>query len=851
MSATITIATMSVAGLMAGAPDSPARASISAEQRAGVVQDYRIPSGSMSKALNAVAGQNGLQLLYDAALTESLRTPGLAGHYSTQEALDRLLAGTRLSYRFSADGETVAILLAQADNGVRSDAGAEALPTIDVGAEARAEKAKSRFPSEPKTPTDGYVVKNATTATKTDVPIRQLPVSVQVVPKQVMQDQNVTSIQDAIENISGVRSNNNDLEGYNFNIRGFQSTAIFRNALPGSLSGVFDVANLERIEMLKGPASILYGRMEPSGAVNLVTKQPLAERRAVIEQQIGSYDHYRTQWDLSSPIESVPGLAMRVSGAYQTNGSFRSTQGGERVMVAPVISYRPSDWTEFTLDTQYSMEKTQSEIGLFPIGSSPAPLPLDRSFQETNDPRDIVESYAIGYTFRQNLDESWKIVNRFLYSATPRYQKPNLTLSCIRPYCVDPADFSTLNRVTQYQDLKSYSFSTNVDILGKFTALDGEHNFLMGLDYLNSYADYYYTNGGTKYPIDIYNPVYGTVPASAYWDAVIGTGYKEHDSGVTRQKGFYVQDHVTWFDRVHVLGGARYDVADSVWGWSYSEGGDQSANEQAAINNRLEQRTAVDTAWSPRAGLVVDILPELSAYASYSRSFGANNGFSSTGQAFAPQRGVQWEAGLKAEPLPGLEVTLAFYQLTKSNVLTLDFNSPLPNARKLAGLQRSRGIELDVMGRLTDRLAIVANYAHTDAKVIADNPKDPLDPFGSGLYQNHLLNAPRHSGKIFLTYDFGEEGLGLRVGGGVTASSHFWGDIQNTFVLPGYARLDGFASYATLFEGHKVAAQINLRNITDAKYYTGTDNYFNSNGPPRPIFPAKPFTAVGSLRFEW
>jgi iron complex outermembrane receptor protein len=286
-------------------------------------------------------------------------------------------------------------------------------------------------------------------------------------------------------------------------------------------------------------------------------------------------------------------------------------------------------------------------------------------------------------------------------------------------------------------------------------------------------------------------------------------------------------------------------------GNSFTSGGDYSADEQAAIAKRLRQNLKVDTAWSPRAGVVIDILPELSVYASYSRSFGINNGLSATGVAYAPERGVQWEAGFKAEPLTGLEATLAFYQLTKSNILTRDFTSSLPFAQKPAGLQRSRGIELDMMGRLTDRLSVVANYAYTDAKVIADNPKEQLDPFGSGLYQNHLQNAPRHTGKIFLTYDFGEEGLGLRIGGGVTASSHFWGDVQNTFVLPGYARLDGFASYATLLEGHKVTAQINLRNITDATYYTGADNWFNANSWLLPIFPAKPFTAVGSLRFEW
>jgi iron complex outermembrane receptor protein len=849
MGATITIATLTVASLVSGASDSPARASISAEQRAGIVRSYQIPAGSMSKALNAVAGQNGLLLLYDAALTESLRTPGLSGRYSTQEALDRLLAGTRLSYRFSADGETVSILLAQND-AVRSDAGgAEALPTIDIGAQAPATPTRGR--GEPATPTEGYVVTNATTATKTDAPVRQTPVSVQIVPKQVMQDQNVTSIQEAIENVPGVRSNSNDVEGYNFTIRGFPSTPVFRNGLSNAGStGVFDTANLERIEILKGPASILYGRIEPGGLVNLVTKQPLDAQRFVVEQQIGSYDHYRTQWDFSAPVPEIPGLAYRVSGAYQSRGSFKSFQGGDRVLIAPVVSYRPSEWTEFTLDTQYSYASTQSDAGHQSVGAGPAPIPIGRSIQEPNDPRDRIETYNIGYTFRQNLDQDWKVVNRFLYSAAPFYEKPNITPICKTPYCLD-ADLRTLHRVTQYQFSTNEAFSTNIDLLGKFSAFGGAHNFLMGLDYLNNYSDYIFTNGAVDYPIDIFAPAYGLVPSFAYHDAMIGSGFKYLSSTLVRQKGFYVQDHVTWFDRLHVLLGGRFDAADVTVGEAYSEAGDYSASKDQAIAARLGARTRTDSGWSPRAGLVYDLLPELSAYGSYSQSFGANNGISASGQTFAPQRGQQWEVGLKAEPLQGLSATLAFYQITKSNLLTRDFSSTDPSVRKLAGLQRSRGIELDVIGRVTDRLAVVANYAYTDAKVINDAPKEPLDPFGGGLYLNHLLNAPRHSGKIFLTYDFGDNGLGFRVGGGVTASTHAWGDAQNTFLIPGWARLDGFASYTTLFEGHKVTAQLNLRNITDARYFTGVDNYFNYNTPPTPLFPARPFTATGSLRFEW
>lgn len=253
-------------------------------------------------------------------------------------------------------------------------------------------------------------------------------------------------------------------------------------------------------------------------------------------------------------------------------------------------------------------------------------------------------------------------------------------------------------------------------------------------------------------------------------------------------------------------------------------------------------------------------MPQLSAYASYSRSFGrANNGFDSAGNPFPPEKGLQWEMGLKAQPLPGLLATLSFFQITKSNVTTAAFGSV--QTSRLAGLQRSRGIELDVIGAVTDRISVVANYAYLDAKVISDtSPINPLNPYGSlnraafgptgGFLGNHLEFAPRHSGKIFLTYDFGENGLGFRVGGGVTASSNWWGDLQNRFVMPGFARLDGFANYTAELYGHRVTAQLNLQNINNVRYFETVDNTVNFFAPPFYRIPAQPFRAVGTLSFK-
>jgi iron complex outermembrane receptor protein len=327
----------------------------------------------------------------------------------------------------------------------------------------------------------------------------------------------------------------------------------------------------------------------------------------------------------------------------------------------------------------------------------------------------------------------------------------------------------------------------------------------------------------------------------------------------------YVQDYITWFDSLHLLVGARYDIADITVGRSISDysGGPEliyAPSKSSAFKDRLRRPTQISTGWSPRVGVVYDFLPELSAFVSYSRSFGQYGGFDpAAGKLFPPEKGLQWEFGLKAQPLSGVLATLSFFQITKSGVSTGLFGSV--QASQQAGLQRSRGVELDVIGAVTDRMSVLANYAYTDAKVISDDPPNPSNPFGmlnpavygakGGLLGNHLEFAPRHSGKLFVTYDFGENGLGFRVGGGVTASTHWWGDIQNTFLMPSYARLDGFVSYTAELSGHRITAKLNLQNINNVRYFDAVDSYVNVFSPPYYRIPARPFQAVGTVGFQW
>ncbi|MGH8613723.1 MAG: TonB-dependent siderophore receptor, partial [Gammaproteobacteria bacterium] len=245
----------------------------------------------------------------------------------------------------------------------------------------------------------GYRVPTAAVTSKTDTPVFDSPFSLQVVPEQVFKDQRSTTIKDALENVSGVRSHSNDVEGYVYNIRGFQVLNVFRNSLLLSFAipTVYETANLERIEVLKGPGSILFGRIDPGGVINMVTKRPLDVPYYSLEQEIGSYEHYRTIWDATGPLTEDAAFSYRLSGAYQNSDSFRDFQEQERFFIAPAFLWRPTPATEIKFEAQYLNDDAQSDTGFPALGDRPAPIPLSRSFQEPNDPLDETYHVLGGY----------------------------------------------------------------------------------------------------------------------------------------------------------------------------------------------------------------------------------------------------------------------------------------------------------------------------------------------------------------------------------------------------------------------------------------------------------------------
>lgn len=789
--------------------------------------EINIPAQPLGEAITQLALQAGVWIGVDANLVAGKQAPAIQGRYTPDQAIIQLLAGNGLVALENSPGRFTVEAVSKTPH-ADSDKKTVTLPEIKVSSAV-----------DPNSPYNtSYTRTVATAATKTNAPIMQTPVSIQVVPRAVLDDQKSVTIKDALENVSGVHATPTLGNDTGFNIRGFRNGRNYRNGLiaNGANAGfpaAFDTANLQSIEVLKGPASILFGRIEPGGIVHLTTKKPLATPYYSLEQQAGSYDFYRTQWDATGPLTKDGTLLYRLNGSYLNSNSFRDNIFTDRVLASGSLTWRLSPATELTIEAEGIHQKGQVDFGIPVIGTRPAPIPINRTFGDRNDPLDISSKVHVGTEFTHRFNPQWLIRNRFLMT----HADQNMSFFNPAP-AFDAAlrdnRFLDRNIFRQQHILKTYT--TNLDLNGNFDLAKTRHDVLFGFDYMQSQTNYFtageYINPAPALTVDIFNPVVSaTDPAIIRQTLALNN---EYNTFKDQWFGVYFQDRITLWDKLHILGGGRYD-------W-VSAGRNASPTSFSDAENNVPKRH--DSGFNPRVGVLYQLLPQISLFGNWTTSFGANNGISATGTTFDPQRGEQFEAGIKtALYQERLLTTLAFYNLTRENLLTPDLSTPDLLDSIAIGKQRSKGIELDISGQITEGLSVIGNYAYTDAEVIRDN---------SGLLGNRLPQAPKHAGSVWLRYDVRNipQLNGLSFGVGVFATGKREGDIQNTFKLPGYARLDAFAAYRMKVGPTRLTAQVNARNILDERYYASTDP--DANVAPRlGVYPGAPLTIMGSLRLEY
>ncbi|MBY6241493.1 TonB-dependent receptor [Methylosinus sp. Sm6] len=784
----------------------------------------------MADALSRLADETGAHLVFDAAIARHVFARGVHGKRTLEEALDELLTGTSLAYRIDPEGRAVTIMLAQNDT-TRSDAGgAEALPTIDIGAEE-----KKRTDKRASAPGDsqhgaglggrftGYNVTGGSVAGKADIPILKTPFSIQVVPREALDDQGAISVQDGIVgNVSSVQPNG-DLFYDGFTIRGLPSASIYRQNLKTPNTTHLQTANLQSIEVLKGPAAMLFGRLEPGGVVNLIVKRPLADPYFSVQEQAGSWGRTRTSVDATGPLTDDKTWLYRVNASFDRSDSFRDFVFNQDGFFAPTLAYRPTEQFRLNVDAEYQHTIFVSDYDnvLPAVGNRPANVPISRYLQDPSvtaaNPSRLDRKF-IGFDWTYDLSPDWSLTNRFSYQSLIWAQR--LTV------------FNSVDEVTG--DIKSglwdvYAprnyLSTNLDLHGKFATGPFQHSTLIGFDFYNEWTSGSGYSGVTPNvaPMNLYDPVYRTSGYVAPANNFYGVGH-------TSWKGIYAQDYISFADdRLHLLLGGRYDWVSAGTGY----GASSFAEANAAY------RTAYDSAFSPRVGVVIQPAQWISFYGSFSQSFGSTNARPTPGQpAFSPQKGEQYEGGVKAELLDGrLTATFAYFDIVKSGIL-----QRLPGSLYSTpiGMIESKGFEIDVAGRIDDNWSVIGNFSHDTVRITQDAA---LNNVG-----RRLVNAPIDSGSLWLKYEADGDFQGLGLGGGVTVVGERQGDNANTFLLPTYAIVNTMIAYRfQLPEApwvKNVTAQLNVRNLLDSTYYVNSADRST-------IMPGTPRTFLASLRLEF
>jgi iron complex outermembrane receptor protein len=626
---------------------------------------------------------------------------------------------------------------------------------------------------------EDYRAERTGTATKTDTPIRELPVAIQVVPKEVIKDQQATRMADVIENVSSVRPGSTfGNRGDSFIVRGFQSQFSARdgflsNQLFGD-QGFIDLANVERVEILKGPASVLYGLGDPGGLVNIVSKRPLREAQYQLGARVGSYEFYRAEADLSQPLNADGSLALRVNAAYQDWGSFRDFfKRSRRTFVAPVLGWQPSASTKVLVDFEYLDQELPFDRGLVAVGAGVADVPHSRYFGEAFSTLDLSGKQG-RYIVEHQVSSTWLLrqAGRYQESEDRRFSADSRGLE---------ADNRTLRRQASEVRGDASQWTVQLDAIGDFTRREIGHKLLLGVETGKARRDLSFATARLA-SIDIYNPVYGARPGT--FGAPRLTGQEIEYSAV------YAQDQIWLGERWKLLLGLRYDDAT-----------------QTTITTTTRSTTVQNSAQetSPRAGIMYDVTPWASLYTSYSRSFKPVAGTTRSGAPFDPERGEQVEAGIKADLLNRrLGATLAVYEITRQNVTTRD---PADLTQSIqTGEQRARGVELDIAGDLGSGWNLLASAAYTDAVLTQDNTFTP---------GNRIQGVPRYSGSLWATREIrGGDWKGFGFGAGVFAAGKREGDLNNSYQVPGYTRADASLHYRS--DGWRIT--LGVKNVFDKEY---------------------------------
>lgn len=644
-----------------------------------------------------------------------------------------------------------------------------------------------------------YNAITSTSATKINAPLRDIPQTVNVIPQELMRDKGVRSMEDAVKSVPGVGLSHGDGQRDQVTIRGF--TAIGDQFVDGVRDDALyfrDMSNVEQVEVVKGPASVLYGRGSSGGLINRVTKKPGMDKNEAM-LQVGSWNQRRGEFDLARNYEES-GVAFRVTGAVERADSYRDQQFLEREAFAPSLLLKLGDNTKLLLQAEYLHDKRVTDFGIpsyqgLPVNVAPGTY-YGAANARDNDYSEAKVS-STGFTLDHRFNNEWSIRNTFRYYeySLARY---NTNVTAVN----EATKKATLSRGNVHRDENGYFNQT--ELMQNLTLVGMQHQMLYGVEIGQQNKDQLFLSQTLAQPVDLFNPVNPVVPFT-----VTAPTSKTDNKGILTTASAYVQDLVTLSEKWKALAGIRYD--------SFKQETQQRIAGQPNLNR-------TDTAWSPRVGLVYQPSATQSYYASVSKSFQPSAetfALAANNAQLDPEETTSKEVGAKFDLFDGkASATASLFRLERSNI---KMTNGVTNTIIPIGKQRTDGIELTFTGDLSGGWQIWSGYAYLDAAV-TDSPNIALQGKRATL-------TPEHSANIWLTKALGH---GLSAGAGVNYVGNRFADPANTVTLPGYTTMDAMMSYR--IKGFDL--QLNVNNLFDRKYIIsghGTSANLNLPGAPRNV----------------
>lgn len=662
-------------------------------------------------------------------------------------------------------------------------------------------------------PVDGYVAAISSSATKTGTPLIEIPQSISIVTADQIEAQQATSFTETLRYVPGVTS-----EPFGFDsrftwikIRGIDITTdgLYKDGLqlrnPAFITSYSpEPYGAERIEIPKGPASVLYGAGTAGGLVNYSSKRPVYETFREVEFEGGSHEHFQGKFDFGGHVDEAGKLIYRMTGVIRDSDTQINFIQDDRIFLAPAITWRPSSRTTLTILTHYQDDDTKG-AGSVPAEGSLTSNPNGKISPSlfTGEPTDFYkrDEHSVTTLFEHNFNPNWT------FKQNARYFSSKLGVSSVYSTGVQ-ADLRTLNRTYYARDNKLKTFNIDNQAIGKFNTGSIQHTLLLGLDYQHLDGTDIGTFGGAQ-SLDVFAPVYGG-------GITIGGRYSSQDIEQS-QIGLYAQDQIKFTPKWILTLGGRQDWAKST-----------TDNFLSGIKSSQD-----DDAFSGRAGLVFKSENGLAPYVSYSESFLPIAGTDIFGKAFDPETGKQYEAGIKYQR-PGEKsfITAAVFDLTRANYTTRDPVTFLPFQ---TGEVNSQGIELSATASLDSGLDLIASFSTFDLQVTKS-----IDPVEVG---KKLLQTPETTASFWADYTFQNGPLqGFGLGGGVRYIGKSYADTTNAIEIPDATLFDAVIHY----EVGRMKLALNAQNLFNKEYASGC---FVRTTTLCPFGATR--NVIGSVKFRW